>query len=293
MRILILGGSGMLGHTFFKVWKANSEVKVTLRKRLEDYEHNQIFGIGEYFEGIDLRRLDTLRDVIISYKPDCIVNCSGVTKQICNEFNQEDVFTLNALLPHKLAGLCDNFGTRLIQLSTDCIYSGKKGNYNESDISDAEDLYGKSKYQGELNKTNSLTLRKSSIGLELGNKHGLVEWFLNQKGSILGFDKAIYSGFSSIHLAGLIESIIFDSPDLQGIYNIASKPISKYYLLSSLQERIDNFELDIIRDDKIKIDRSLNPSKFLEQTNLKFPSWEKMLDDLGEEINKRKFDAKN
>ena len=107
MRILILGGNGMLGHTFFKAWRANSEVKVTLRKKFKDYQHTQIFGTGDFFEAVDLIRFDNLRDVILEFKPDCIVNCSGITKQLCNEFNQEDISSLTALVAHKIATPCD------------------------------------------------------------------------------------------------------------------------------------------------------------------------------------------
>ena len=126
--------------------------------------------------------------------------------------------------------------SRLIILSTDCIFSGKSGNYKEEDISDAEDLYGRSKFLGEVISKNVLTLRKSTIGLELGSHHGLIEWFLAQEGDIKGYSKAIYSGVTSEVLAKILARIINDFPNIYGVRNIASKPISKFKLLQELNK---------------------------------------------------------
>lgn len=291
MKILILGGSGMLGHAFYNSWRQNFDVKATLRGEINDYVHSGVLSKEDFYEGVDILEFDHLEKIVYTYQPDCIVNCIGITKKLCNEYNIENVLSTNAIFPHKLSELTRRAGARLIQLSSDCIYSGKKGNYSEDDLSDADDLYGKSKSLGELQYQNCLTLRKSTIGLELENKHGLIEWFLDQKGSIKGFDKAIYSGFTSTYLANIISQIIFEFPNLEGIYNLASSPISKYELLKKLETKIDNFHIDIVRDDKINIDRSLDSSKIQSETGIKFPEWDEMLDDLGEEINRRKNDV--
>tara|TARA_B100000965_G_C19597478_1_gene760927 strand:+ start:2477 stop:3157 length:681 start_codon:yes stop_codon:yes gene_type:complete len=224
--------------------------------------------------------------------PDCVVNCIGITKQLCDQDNIEDTILINSVLPHRLDKFCRNLDIRLIQLSTDCIFSGKKGFYTEDDPSDAEDLYGKSKYLGEVQGSTSLTLRKSTIGLELNNKHGLIEWFLSQNDKVFGYSNAIYSGFTSSYLASIVEDILTEYPNLSGVMNLASTPISKYDLLTKLRDRLDDFHVDIIEDDKIKIDRSLNPKKFNKITNVAVPSWDYMLDELAEEINKRKYDSR-
>ena len=292
MKILIIGGNGMLGHNFFRCWRDSHDVRVTLRNDFAFYSHHKVFSECKTFHGIDILNFDNLSDIIGSFNPDCIVNCSGITKQLSNVNSLENILMVNSVFPHKLNDICKNLGIRLIQLSTDCVFSGKKGNYTELDNSDAEDIYGKSKFLGEINDANTLTLRKSSIGLELENKHGLVEWFLNQKNSIQGYKGAIYSGFSCTHLALLIENIIINHPGLNGVLNLASQPITKYDLLRNLRDRLDNFSIDIIEDDKIKIDRSLDSSSFVEKTGIRIPQWEEMLDDLANEINERKNDSR-
>ncbi len=282
----------MLGHTFFNSWKDNHEVKVTLKGRSDQYAPYKIFNESNSFFSLNVVDLDAFEKCIQTFMPDCVVNCIGITKRLCTSDNTVDAISINAMFPHKLEEFCKNLEIKLIQLSTDCIFSGNKGLYSETDSSDAEDLYGKSKFLGELTSSSSLTLRKSTIGLELTNKHGLVEWFLSQRGQILGYSEAIYSGFTSSFLASIVEEIFTNYPDLNGVLNIASEPISKYELLVNLRDRLDNFHIDIIRDDKIKLDRSLSPDKFNKMTNISVPSWEKMLDDLAEDINKRIYDSR-
>ncbi len=282
----------MLGHTFFNSWKDSHEVKVTLRGNPGQYSSQKIYNEQNAFFSLNVLQFDNFTDCISSFMPDCVVNCIGITKQLCDQDNIEDTILINSVLPHRLDKFCRNLDIRLIQLSTDCIFSGKKGFYTEDDPSDAEDLYGKSKYLGEVQGSTSLTLRKSTIGLELNNKHGLIEWFLSQNDKVFGYSNAIYSGFTSSYLASIVEDILTEYPNLSGVMNLASTPISKYDLLTKLRDRLDDFHVDIIEDDKIKIDRSLNPKKFNKITNVAVPSWDYMLDELAEEINKRKYDSR-
>ena len=282
----------MLGHAFFNSWKENHEVKVTLKGDLNQYKIHTIFNEENSLSLLNALDFDNFSFKVQSFMPDCIVNCTGVTKQLSSQDNIVNTMLINAILPHRLEELCENLDIRLIQLSTDCIFSGKKGLYEELDPSDAEDLYGKSKFLGEVTGKNSLTIRKSTIGLELSNKHGLIEWFLNQRDTVQGYSNAIYSGFTSLCLASIVEEIISNYPDLNGVLNIASKPISKYDLLLNLRDRIDDFNVNILEDGKIKIDRSLNPDKFKRITSIKVPTWDSMLNDLAEEINKRKYDSR-
>ena len=281
----------MLGHTFLASWKDKFDVKVTLKEKSSKYENYELFDETNSFYNVDLLAIERVIEIISSFQPDYLVNCTGITKQLSDKYNIQNILLINSVFPHKLTEICQRYDVKLIQLSTDCIFSGKDGDYRESDIPDAEDLYGRSKYLGEVSERNVLTLRKSSIGLELTNKHGLVEWFLNQSGSVKGYKKAIYSGFSTSYLAYLIEEIMVKHSSLSGLYHIASEPLSKYDLLTRLEERLENFSIDIIEDDKIIIDRSLNSTKLVEQTGLSIPNWNVMLDDLAEEINNRQNDS--
>ena len=199
----------------------------------------------------------------------------------------EDSVLVNSLFPHKLSNVCKTFNSRLIILSTDCIFSGKSGNYKEEDISDAEDLYGRSKFLGEVTSKNVLTLRKSTIGLELGSHHGLIEWFLAQEGDIKGYSKTIYSGVTSEVLAKIIARIINDFPNIYGVRNIASKPISKFKLLQELNKKLPETRINVLQDDEIVCDRSLDSSKLNKEIGELVPSWDEMLEDLAKNIIER------
>ena len=292
MKILILGGSGMIGHNFFLSWRKRHDVRVTLKEGLENYLSHGFYNQKNSFFNCDASSIEKLTEVIDSFEPDCVVNCIGVTKQLCCQENIENVLMINSVLPHKIDYICKIRRIRFIHLSTDCVFTGEKGNYKESDTPDATDLYGRSKVLGEVDSTTSLTIRKSTIGLELNNKHGLLEWFLAQEKSIEGYSGAIYSGLSTTHLASIIEEIIVEKPSLNKILNIASEPISKFTLLCELRDRLEDCDIEIIEDDKISVDRSLAPSKLLKETDINIPSWDQMLDDLAKEINERKYDIK-
>ena len=222
MKILILGGNGMIGHNFFQSWKNKYEVKVTLKQRLIDLQKLKLFSLENSYENINVFNIRFIEDIFNKFSPNVVVNCIGITKQLADQMNPIPSILINSLFPNQLAKICEKFNSRLILLSTDCIFSGKKGLYKEKDVSDAQDLYGRSKFLGEVNKKNVLTLRKSSIGLEISSQHGLVEWFLCQTGSIKGYTRAIYSGLTTKELANVVESIIINYPDIYGIYNVAS-----------------------------------------------------------------------
>ncbi len=292
MKILILGGSGMIGHTFLQSLGESFDVKVTLQGSEKDYLKFGIFNNQNAFYEQNALDLEGLSNLINLYNPQCIVNCVGITKQICVAKGIEQTIEVNSLFPHQIKRICEKRGVRLIHLSTDCVFSGKKGFYNEKDFADAEDLYGRSKILGEVEGENCLTLRKSTVGLELSNTHGLIEWFISQKQNILGYKGAIYSGLSTRYLATIVGQIIKDHRELSGIMNLASAPISKYDLLCKLRNRIEDFDIEIIEDDKINIDRSLDAAKFCDKTGIVVPSWDEMLDDLAKEINERKYDTR-
>ena len=283
MRILILGGNGMLGHQLFKHLAEDHEVKVTLRQDLSVYEKFNLFHPDNSFNGINVRSADQLIEVLGEFQPQAIVNAVGIIKQRPSARESIPSLEINSLFPHRLAILCNNIGARMIHLSTDCVFSGKKGNYREDDPSDALDLYGKSKYLGEVNEQYCITLRTSVIGRELSRKKSLLEWFLAQKRSIKGFKKAIFSGFTTQELSRIIEMILTQHPYTSGIYHVSSDPISKFDLLSLIKEGL-NLPVEIIPDKSFVCDRSLDSSKFRQEFSYNPPTWEEMVSELCEDI---------
>jgi len=286
MKILILGGNGMLGHQFLCSWQDRHDVRVTLRQQLSDYATDMFTSTNSYC-GIDASSMQGIENAMQSFRPDAVVNAIGVTKQRADGASVIPTIEINALFPHCLARLCAMSKARLVHMSTDCIFSGSVGHYDERAVSDAEDLYGRSKFLGEVNQPHVVTLRKSTIGLELSGAHGLVEWFLGQHGMIRGYRKAIYSGLVSTELARVIEDILMNHTDLSGIWNVASEPINKYDLLVQLSERLGRKDIEIEPDDAFVCDRSLNGAAFCQQTGYIAPSWEMMLDELADQIKER------
>jgi len=283
MRILILGGNGMLGHQLFKHLAEDHEVKVTLRQDLNEYGKFNLFNPDNSYSGINVRSADQLIEVLGEFQPQAIVNAVGIIKQRPSARESIPSLEINSLFPHRLAILCNNIGARMIHLSTDCVFSGKKGNYREDDPSDALDLYGKSKYLGEVNEQYCITLRTSVIGRELSRKKSLLEWFLAQKRSIKGFKKAIFSGFTTQELSRIIEMILTQHPYTSGIYHVSSDPISKFDLLSLIKEGL-NLPVEIIPDKSFVCDRSLDSSKFRQEFSYNPPTWEEMVSELCEDI---------
>jgi len=283
MRVLILGGDGMLGHQLFNHLQKRYDVRVTLRKELGAYKDYGLFTAENAFSGIDVRDIDRLTYVMDDFKPASVINAVGVVKQ--REEAKEYILNLeiNAILPHRLVEICKPIGARLIHMSTDCVFSGIKGNYKESDPPDADDLYGKSKYLGEVHGQGCLTLRTSIIGRELSRKMSLLEWFLAQGEAVKGFGNAIFSGFTTIEMCRIIELLLVKFPQATGLYHVSSEPISKFDLLS-LIKRVLNLSVEIIPDGEVKCDRSLNSTKFRNEFDYRPPSWDSMIDELSKEI---------
>lgn len=279
MRVLILGGDGMLGHQLFTHFRPRHEVKVTLRQDLSAYTYASLFDRENSYDAIDIRSLNRLVEVLADYRPDAVINAVGIVKQRPDAKESIPSLEINALLPHRLALLCKGMGARLIHLSTDCVFSGRKGNYRESDPSDAEDLYGKTKYLGEVHDKNCLTLRTSIIGRELSRFTSLFEWFLAQKGTVMGFTKAIYTGFTTMEMSRIIEKMLVEFPDASGVYQVSSNPISKYELLLLFREKLGH-DIEIVPDDSFSCDRSLDSTRFRGDFIYVPPSWPTMIEEL-------------
>jgi len=264
----------MLGNVLFRYFQENNlfDTWGTLRR-----EHSLInFPISarhKLIPNIDVLNHDELINVFDKVQPDYVINCTGLVKQLASAQNPLSVLPINSLFPHKLAKICSISQARLIHISTDCVFSGKTGSYVESDLSDAEDLYGKSKYIGEVNDLpHVVTLRTSIIGHELNSKYALVDWFLSNNQTVKGYVKTIYSGLPTIELAKIISDYVIPNNKIFGLYHVATKPINKFDLLKLIAE-IYNKQITIEADEKIVLDRSLNAKRFEVLTGYLAPEW--------------------
>ena len=275
--VLVLGATGMLGSAVLKYFFSRRQYSVigTMRgfnvpSGLEALE-SCVIG------GIDVENIDMLTSMLAQYKPSYVINCVRLVKQLAESNDPLKCMPINSLLPHRLAHLCDLGNAKFIHISTDCVFDGKKGMYLESDCPNARDLYGRSKLLGEVDYSNSITLRTSIIGHEIGLGHSLLEWFLKQKEpSIYGFSKAVFSGFPTVELARIIHDYVITKPSIHGLYHVSSNPINKYELLKLIaKEYSKNIEVKV--DDSLVIDRSLDSSNFCEATGFQSRSWQEML----------------
>jgi len=287
VRILVPGGDGMLGHQLLKHFTGKFEVHVTLRQDASHYREYGLFNDGNAYYGIDVCSFEKLADVIADFQPDAVINAIGIVKQRSSSKESIPSLELNALLPHKLSLLCKSVGARLVHISTDCVFSGMKGSYVESDIPDATDLYGRSKLLGELTDAHCITLRTSIIGLELSRKKSLIEWYLAQRGEIKGFQKAIYTGVTTREMARIIEFVLLYCPDLHGLWHVASKPINKYDLLMMLTEKLNRRDITLQPDVDFVCDRSLIGDAFIDRTGYKMAEWDDMINELVADIKFR------
>jgi dTDP-4-dehydrorhamnose reductase len=284
MRILILGGDGMLGHRLLRQFAPNHETRVTVRQSLEAYHSYRLFDRANTYDEVDARDPSALPKVLGEFRPEAVINAVGVIKQRPDAKDGVLSIEVNSLFPHFLAGLCEARGAHLIHVSTDCVFSGGKGNYTETDRPDPVDVYGFSKLLGEVIRPGALTLRTSMIGTELARKTGLVEWFLSQRGKMInGYRKAIFSGFTTAELARIIERLLTAHPKTAGLYHVSAPPISKFDLLSRLNDRL-SLDIRITPDDEIACDRSLDSARFRNEFGYVSPSWDVMLDELAAEM---------
>jgi len=283
LRLLILGGSGMLGHQLWRGLHAQHDTWVTLRRPVADFAVHNLFDEAKAIQFDDITDDTALERALDQAKPEAVINCVGLIKQRDEASDEALTLRVNAEFPHRLAKRCGEAGARLIHFSTDCIFAGTKGNYTESDPSDAADLYGQSKHQGEVADAHSVTLRTSVIGHELGTNLALLDWFLSQRGqAISGFTKAIYSGFTTLEMARIVDRILTKHPALSGVWHVASEPISKFALLQLCREKL-GWEGIIEPNDEFVCDRSLNADRFNQATGYTPPSWEAMISELAQQ----------
>ena len=278
----------MLGHQLLKRYRGRHDVRVTLRRPLDEYAAYGLFDSDNTFPNVDAINFDRVENIIRGFQPEAVINAIGIVKQRSEARDAILSLEINSLLPHRLSLLCADLGARLIHISTDCVFSGAKGMYTEDDLEDAADLYGRSKLLGEVKAPHAVTIRTSIIGLELSRRKSLIEWFLAQRGDIKGFTRAIYSGFTTQEMARIIELVLLEKTSLSGLWHVASSPINKHDLLSMFSSELGRKDVTIVADDSFACDRSLDGRKFERETGYAPPSWDKMLAELAAEAQEHK-----
>ncbi|MHB1116097.1 dTDP-4-dehydrorhamnose reductase family protein [Sideroxydans sp.] len=278
MKVLVIGASGMLGNAMMRVlsektdWQVYGTVRSESAKKL--FERSIA---ARLISGVEVEQHDSLLKAFIQVRPVVVINCVGLIKQLADAGDPLQAIPINALLPHQLARLCELAGARLVHMSTDCVFAGDKGNYLESDPADAKDLYGRSKYLGEVAYPHAITLRTSIIGHELQSAHGLVGWFLAQQKSCKGYTKAIFSGLPTAVLAQIVRDVVIPHNALSGVYHVAAKPISKYDLLK-LIAKVYGKNIVIDPSEQLVVDRSLNAERFRVATGYVAPEWPNLIE---------------
>jgi dTDP-4-dehydrorhamnose reductase len=279
MRILILGGTGMLGHKLQQSFAPRFDTFATVRSSASA---SIVEPAGRLITDVTAEDLHSVSRALDDVEPQVVVNCIGIVKQLDAAKDPIPSIEVNALFPHRLADAAKAAGARTIHISTDCVFSGLKGRYTEEDPPDPVDLYGRTKLLGEVSYDNTLTIRTSIVGRELIGAHGLLEWFLAQSGPVKGFRKAIFSGLTTQALAETLALVITDYPDLSGLWHVASEPIDKYQLLREFARLYDR-DVEIEPDDSVVIDRSLDDARFRAATGIARPSWPELLEALAKD----------
>jgi dTDP-4-dehydrorhamnose reductase len=279
-RVLVIGASGMLGNAVLRLFSQSPSYQVfgsvrsfAARRLLPESLQESVF------TGVDGENIDSLMHLFGVVCPDVVINCVGLVKQLTEADDPLAAIPINALLPHRLARLCEVARARLIHLSTDCVFAGTKGMYKESDAADATDLYGRSKYLGEVDYPHAITLRTSIIGHELDGARSLVSWFLSQEGSVKGFKRAIFSGLPTVEVARVIRDHVIPHPELHGLYHLSATPINKFELLTLVAETYGK-SIEISADEKLIIDRSLDSTRFQQATGFAPKPWRELINSM-------------
>lgn len=278
VRVLVFGATGMLGSTLFRYFSADESVETYGTMR--DTSGARHFAPSLREKLIPNVHLEGEAGMLAAFdraRPNVVINCVGIIKQLPNANDHLESLAINASLPHRLARYSSMVGARLVHFSTDCVFSGKVGQYKEGDFADCYDLYGRTKYLGEVDYEHAITLRTSIIGHELASATSLLNWFLNQSGKIKGFTKAIFSGLPTIEVARIVREFVIPNPNLRGLYHLSVDPISKYDLLSLVAE-IYGKKILIIPDDQLVIDRSLSSARFRMATGFTPMPWRELIE---------------
>ena len=283
MRIIILGGTGMLGHQLWKYLPSCfPDTFVTIRYGQGDYGSSNLYQSDRVIENMDVSDLNVLTGVLKAIQPNVILNCIALTPRREGPDNPIPSIFLNALFPHHLVKLAGDTGARVIHFSTDCVFDGVAGHYKDKSLTNATDLYGRTKALGEITAGHVLTLRSSFIGRELSDGKELLEWFLAQQGEVKGFKNAIYTGLTTLEISRVIERLLRRHPDAAGLYNVSGDPISKYDLLKLIAEKMRP-GMKVLPEEQFRCDRSLDSTRFRKEFDYTPPNWETMVEELSRE----------
>lgn len=280
MKVLILGATGLLGNTLYRY--------LSLKKNINVYgTYRDHFKIKIFKKKVKKKNFIYLKNVnnniskiIKQNNPDFVINCLGAIKQ--KKIKTSEMLSINSTLPRKLSRLAKIFNFQLLQISTDCVFSGTKGNYSENDRPNAKDIYGRSKFLGEVFGQNCFTIRTSIIGHEINTRYSLLEWFLNKRGQkVSGYKNSFFNGFTTLELSKIIYNYFIKKKFnfKKNLMNISSKRISKYALLKIINKVYDS-KITVIPEVKTRVDRTLNNKRFLNKFNYKFPGWKIIIKEL-------------
>lgn len=287
-RVLIIGASGMLGSTLFRKLSTHSKLEVFGTVRTSRSANFFPPTLREkIIQNINVDGETGLLTAFSASKPDIVLNCVGIIKQLPGSHNHLESLGINATLPHRLAKFSKAVDARLIHFSTDCVFSGKKGMYHETDLPDAYDLYGRSKLLGEVDYDNAITLRTSIIGHELNSSNSLVDWFLSQSENVKGYRKAIFSGLPTTEIARVVHDYVLPNENLKGLYHLSVDPINKHDLLTLISEAYEK-QIGITPDDQVKINRSLNSDRFRSATGFMPKPWTQLIREMHEDYTSSK-----
>ena len=278
-RVLVLGGTGMLGHVLWGECSERFDALATVRSDEIPERAAGVLDPDRTLTGVRIEDEAAVAVALDRAAPDAVVNCIGLVKQRPEAADAAALVRANALFPHELAAACERRGAHLVHVSTDCVFAGDRGGYAEDDRPDPADLYGRSKLAGEPEGEGVLTLRTSMLGRELDRSSGLLEWFLGVRGEAGGYPRAVFSGPTTPVLARLIGDLIERHPELDGIWHVGAEPISKFDLLTLVRDAF-GLEVELVPDPSVEIDRSLDSSRLRAATGWEAPGWYEMVEEL-------------
>lgn len=280
LKVLVLGASGLLGNAVFRVLNQSQNLDVNGTIRDDSVRQYFTSKLARKLTCVqDLSNTKELNELLIKLCPDVVINCVSVGRPAPK--NPAKMFSILSTFPQRLAYLCRNKRTYLIQVSSDGVFLGDRGSYSELDLPDANDIYGTAKFLGEVSNQNAITLRTSIIGPELYGKAATLEWLLSQSGQCSGYVNSFFSGLTTIEFARLLRDIVIPQKNIHGIFHVASQSISKFDLLELIAYRYE-LDIELIRDATVVVDRTLDGSKFAKLTGYVAPTWSDMIKSMHE-----------
>lgn len=282
-KIMVLGVTGMLGHKVYQTFYDNDHF-ITWGTATSIAEIEELFPSHykkNIIQGIYADKIESVKKEIFCKKPKVVINCIGIIKQKKQIENIKRAIVINSLFPHQLADICDKISAKLITISTDSVFDmQKKQYYIEEDTPACSNVYNMSKFLGEVNYGNHLTIRTSIIGHEIMSNLCLVDWFLNtNKKNIEGYKNVIFSGLTTLELSKILVNKIVRQKKMHGVYHLSTNPISKLELLK-LIKKYYNKQINIIPNESIKINRTLNSDTLRKKIKYLPPNWESQIKEM-------------